>query len=137
MQWRQWQQQRHCDGGSCGNVGGGGTGSTTATVQEAATAAAEEADDGRDGRRLCSVFYFNLILICASASCIVPVTFAVYIAVAVSAAITVATADVISAGPLVDCCLCPPPSLLPLLSSLPPTVIALANYQGLQLNWNK
>ncbi len=35
-------------------------------VQEAATAAVaeeEEADDGRDGRRLCSVFYFNLILI--------------------------------------------------------------------------
>ncbi len=35
----------------------------------------------------------------ASAGCIVPVTFAVYVAVAVSAAVTVAAADVFSAGP--------------------------------------
>jgi hypothetical protein len=35
----------------------------------------------------------------ASAGCIVPVTFAVYVAVAVSTAITIAPADVFSAGP--------------------------------------
>ncbi len=32
-------------------------------VQEAVTAVAEGADDGQDRRRLCSVFYLNLILI--------------------------------------------------------------------------
>jgi hypothetical protein len=63
MQWRQWQQQWHHGGGGCGNVGGRGRGSTTAMVQEAATAAAEKVDDGQDGQRLCSGFYFNLILI--------------------------------------------------------------------------
>jgi hypothetical protein len=39
-----------------------------------------------------------------SAGCITPVAFAVYVAVAVSAAITIAAADVFSAGPFVDCC---------------------------------
>ncbi len=68
-----------------------------------------------------------------SVGCIVSVTFAVYVAVAVSSAITVAAADDFSASPF-DCCLCPLPLLLPLLSSLQPTAIALANYQGLQLN---
>ena len=34
-----------------------------------------------------------------SAGCIVPVTFAVYVAVTVSAAVTIAAADVFSAGP--------------------------------------
>jgi hypothetical protein len=34
-----------------------------------------------------------------SVGCIVPVTFAVYVAVAVSAAVTIATADVFSTGP--------------------------------------
>jgi hypothetical protein len=70
----------------------------------------------------------------ASAGCIVPVTFAVNVAVTVSAAITVAAADVFPLALLVDCCLCPPPSLSPLLSSELPTAVALANCQGLQLN---
>jgi hypothetical protein len=38
---------------------------------------------------------------------------------------------------LVDCNLCPPPSLSLLLSSSPPTAVALANYQGLQLDRSK
>jgi hypothetical protein len=78
------------------------------------------------------------VLPSASAGCIVPVTFAVYVAVAVSAAITVAADDVFfPLALLVDCCLCPPPLLSPLLSSLPPTAFALANYQGLQLDQSK
>ncbi len=35
----------------------------------------------------------------ASAACIVPVTFAVYVAVAVSAAVTIAAANIFSTGP--------------------------------------
>jgi hypothetical protein len=38
---------------------------------------------------------------------------------------------------LVGCCLCPPPSLSPLLSSSLPTAVALANHQGLQLDQSK
>ncbi len=38
---------------------------------------------------------------------------------------------------LVDCYLFPPPSLSPLLSSSSPTAVALANYQGLQLDRSK
>jgi hypothetical protein len=38
---------------------------------------------------------------------------------------------------LVDCYLCPPLLLSPLLSSSLPTAVTLANYQGLQLDWSK
>jgi hypothetical protein len=38
---------------------------------------------------------------------------------------------------LVDCCLCPPPSLSPLLFLSPLTAVALANHQGLQLDRSK
>jgi hypothetical protein len=72
-----------------------------------------------------------------SAGCILPVTIAVYVAVNVSAAITVTADNFFLLALLVNCCLCPLSLLLSLLSSLPPTAIALVNYQGLQLNWSK